>query len=119
MLRGIVNGWWKSVRNSFKEMPNATIWETFKKQFRWKSIPIMCEGKKQNEFLTLQHNQMTMVVYVHTFLQLSKYVEDLINIEEKKVGRCIDGFNPAYVEHVLAFKRPDTFDDPIDSAFSA
>ena len=48
-----------------------------------------------------------MADYVHTFLQLSKYAEDLINTE-KKVDRFIDGVNPAYVEHVVAFRRPKT-----------
>lgn len=62
---------------------------------------------------------MTMAVYVHTFLRLSKYAEDLINTEEKKVDRCIDGLNVAYMEHVVALKRPDTFDDAVESAFSA
>ena len=33
MLRGIANVRWKSMRNSFKEMLNATIWNTAKKQF--------------------------------------------------------------------------------------
>ena len=56
---------------------------------------------------------------VHTFLQLSKYAEDLINTEEKKVDRFIDGMNPAYVEHVVAFKRPETFDDAVDRGFSS
>ena len=31
MLLGTTNTWWKSVRNSFKVMPNTNIWETFKK----------------------------------------------------------------------------------------
>ena len=48
---------------------------------------------------------MTMAEYVHSFSQLFKYAEDLINIEEK-VDRFIGGMNPVYVEHVVAYKRP-------------
>lgn len=59
-----------------------------------------------------------MAVYVHTFLQLSKYIEDSINTNEK-----VDGFshdmNPTYVELVVAFKWLKTFDDAVDKAFSA
>ena len=119
MFREAANIWWKSVREPFKTMPNATVWEAFKKQFRRKYIPDHVRRKKQNEFLTLQQNQMTMAEYVHMFSQLSKYAEDLINTEEKKVDRFIGGLNPIYVEHVVAYKRPETFDDAVDWGFSA
>ena len=60
-----------------------------------------------------------MAEYIHTFLQLATYAEDLINTEENKVDRFIDGMNLEYMEHVVAFKRPETFDDAVDRGFSA
>ena len=35
------------------------------------------------------------------------------------MDRFIDGMNLAYVEYVVAFKRPNTFDDAEDKAFLA
>ena len=34
MLCGVDMDWWKSVRDAYKTMPNATIWTTFQDQFR-------------------------------------------------------------------------------------
>ena len=56
MFREATNIWWKSVREPFKTMPNATVREAFKKQFRMKYILDHVRTKKQNEFLTLQQN---------------------------------------------------------------
>ena len=46
MFREAASIWWKSVREPFKTMPNATIWEAFKKQFRRKYIPDHVRRKK-------------------------------------------------------------------------
>ena len=39
MLRGLAKTWWKSVRDAFKAMSAADIWENFKKQFQRKFVP--------------------------------------------------------------------------------
>ena len=60
-----------------------------------------------------------MSVYVHTFLQLSKYAIDLVNTEAKKVKRFLQGLNPTYKKMVVASNKPTTFDDAVDRAFTA
>ena len=50
MLQGVANVWWKSVRNSYKTMPNVTIWEMFKKQFRRKFILDHVHRKRKQSF---------------------------------------------------------------------
>ncbi|RWR86324.1 reverse transcriptase [Cinnamomum micranthum f. kanehirae] len=62
---------------------------------------------------------MTVTVYVHTFIPLSKYAKDLIDTEEKKIKRFINGLNPAYKKMVLASQMPMHFDDAVDRAYTA
>ena len=66
----------------------------------------------------MHKNQMTVVVYVHSFLQLSKFVEELINTEEKKVKRFTGGLKPMYKDHVVTFQSLATFDDALDRAYT-
>lgn len=54
MLRGDAKVWWKSMRDSYKVMPNATIWETFQEWFRRKFIPDHVYRKKEEEFVALK-----------------------------------------------------------------
>ena len=112
--------WRKSVRNSYKTMPNATG-DVQENSSVGNLYSIMCI---EAEFLALQKNQMTVVVNVHTFLQLSKFAEELINKEEKKEKRFIGGLKPMYKDHVVTFQRLDTcwiatFDDALDRAYTA
>lgn len=74
--------------------------------------------KTEEEFISLKQNQMTVATYVHTFLQLSKFAKDLVDTKEKKVKRFIGGLHPMYEEHVVMYKRPETFDDVVDRAYA-
>ena len=62
---------------------------------------------------------MTVAVYVYTFLQLSGYAIDLVDTEEKRLKRFINGLNPVYKKIVVACQKPTTFDDAIDRAYTA
>ena len=59
-----------------------------------------------------------MSAYVHTFLQLSKYVDDLVSTEAKKLKRLLNGLNPLYKKMVVASNKPTTFDDVVDRALT-
>lgn len=107
------------MRESYKEMANEAIWETFKKQLQRKFISDHVHQKKEDEFLALKQNQMSVATYVHTFLQLTKFTEDLVNTEEKKVKRFVGGLHTLYEEHVVVCMRPETFNDVVDSAYTA
>lgn len=61
---------------------------------------------------------MTVAVYVHTCLQLSKYATDPIDIETKKVKRFINSLNPAYRKMVVAGQKPTLFDDAVDKGYA-
>ena len=62
---------------------------------------------------------MTVAVYVHTFLQLSKYATDLIETEEKKIKWFINGLNPAYKNMVMTGQKPTLFGDAVDKVYMA
>ena len=61
---------------------------------------------------------MTVAMYTHTFLQLSKFAKELVDTEAK-VKRFIGGLHPTYEEHVVMYKRPETFNEAIDKAYTA
>lgn len=102
MLRRVTNVWWKSARESYNKAPNETEWETFKNQFCKKFIPDDVHRKKEEEFLALKHNQMSVAVHVHAFLQLSKFAKDMVDTKEKKVKRFVGGLHPLYEEDAMA-----------------
>ena len=118
MLRGGAKTWWKSIKDTLLAAPGDDIWESFKEQFERKFVPDHVR-QKESEFLNLKQGQMTVSVYVHTFLQLSKYATDLVDTEEKKVKRFLHGLNPTYKKTVLASNKPNTFSDAINRAFTA
>ena len=59
-----------------------------------------------------------MSVYVHTFLQLSRYATDLVDTKEKKVKRFLHGLNLTYKKMVMASNKPTTFGEAVDRAFT-
>ena len=71
---------------------------------------------KEEEFIALKKNQMAVAIYIHTFLQLFKFGKELVDIEAKKVKIFIGSLHPMYEEHVVMYKRPETFDDTVDTA---
>ena len=106
------------MRDAYKVMPNATIWTTFQDQFRHQFISDHIYRKKEEEFETLKQNQMTVAVYLLTFLQLSKFAKDLVDTEAKKIKRFVGGLHPMYEEHVVMYKRLETFDDAVDRKYT-
>ncbi|XXG69580.1 hypothetical protein AAC387_Pa06g2404 [Persea americana] len=119
MLREVAKTWWKIVSEAISKLPEVMIWETFKQQFQRKFVPEHVRQKKEAEFLHLKQGQLTVSAYVHTFLQLSKYATDLVDTEDKKVKRFLNGLNPTYKKMVLVSNKPVTFDDAIDRAYIA
>ena len=99
-------------------MPEANLWETFKQQFQRKFVSEHVRQKKEAEFLHLKQGQLTVSTYVHTFLYLSKYATDLVDTEDKKVNKFLNGLNPTYKKIVLASKKPTTSDDAVDGAYT-
>ena len=119
MLRVRAKTWWKSISDTLLAAPGDHIWEYFKEQFQRKFVPDHVRQKKESGFLNLKQGQMTVSIYVHTFLQLSKNAIDLVDTEEKKVKRFLHGLNPTYKKMVLASNKPNTFSDAVDKAFTA
>ena len=68
--------------------------------------------------LEFEQGQMTVAMYMHTFLQLSEYSTDLMDTEVKKVRRFINGLNPTYKKIIVACQKPTKFDDVVDRAYT-
>ena len=94
VLRGVANVWWKSVKDALLAIPEAEMWEAFKRQFERKFVPEHVQQNKESEFMHPKQGQMSVSAYVHTFLQLAKYAPDLVDTEEKKVKRFLNDLNP-------------------------
>ena len=118
MLREVAKTWRKSVSEATSKLSEAMIWETFKQQFQRKFVPEHVRQKKESEFLHLKQGQLIVAAYVHTILQLSKYATDLVDTEDRKVKRFLNGLNPTYKKMLLA-NKPTTINDVVDRAYMA
>jgi hypothetical protein len=62
----------------------AITWNEFKARFRTHYVPRGTMKLKRKEFADLKQGVMTVNVYLNSFIQLSMYAPDDINIDEKK-----------------------------------
>ena len=107
------------MRDAYKVMPNAIIWETFQEQFHRKFFPDHVYQRKEEEIIALKQNQMTEAIFLHTFFQLAKFSKDLVDAEAKKIKRLVGGLHPMYEKDVVMYRRPETFDDAVDRTYTA
>jgi hypothetical protein len=65
----------------------------FKAHFRTHYVPHGTMKLKKKEFADLKHGGMTVNEYLNSFIQLSRYAPDDINIDEKKQDVFLNGLN--------------------------
>jgi hypothetical protein len=82
-LFGSTADWWEMYRNSHPNV-GAITWDEFKAQFRTHYVPLGTLKLKKKEFSKLQQGRMTVNEYRNQFTQLSRYVPDDVNTDEKK-----------------------------------
>jgi hypothetical protein len=72
---------------------DAITWNEFKAHFRTHYVPRGTMKLKRKEFTDLKQGGMTVNEYLNSFIQLSRYAPDDINMDEKKHDVFLNGLN--------------------------
>jgi hypothetical protein len=91
-LYGIVANWWEMYCNTHVNI-DAITWNEFKAHFYTHYVPHGTMKLKRKEFAGLKQGGMTVNEYLNSFIQLSRYVPDDINTDEKKQDLLLNGLN--------------------------
>ena len=60
---------------------------------------------------------MTVFQYVTKFERLSRYAPELVDIEEKKVTKFLEGLNPVLEQHATGVVLPAPFQEAVKRAY--
>jgi hypothetical protein len=91
-LYGTAANWWETYCNTHANIDTIT-WNEFKAHFRTHYVPRGTMKLKRNEFADLKQGGMTVNEYLNSFIQLSTYAPNDINIDEKKQDVFLSGLN--------------------------
>jgi hypothetical protein len=91
-LYGTAANWWETYYNAHVNVDTIT-WNEFKACFRTHYVPSGTMKLKKKEFIDLKQGGMTVNEYLNSFIQLSRYAPDDINMEEKKQDMFLNGLN--------------------------
>jgi hypothetical protein len=91
-LYGTAANWWEAYCNTHVNI-NAITWNEFKARFRTHYVPHGTMKLKRKEFADRKQGGMTVNEYLNSFIQLSRYASDDINMDEKKQDVFLSGLN--------------------------
>jgi hypothetical protein len=82
-LFGTTPNWWETYCNTHNNVDSIT-WNEFKAHFHNHYVPHGTMKLKKKEFADLKQGSMTVNEYLNSFIWLSRYAHNDINIDEKK-----------------------------------
>jgi paraquat-inducible protein B len=91
-LFGTTANWWETYCNTHADVDSIT-WNRFKARFRNHYVPHGTMKLKKKEFTDLKQGSMMMNEYPNSFIQLSRYATEDINIDEKKHDTFLEELN--------------------------
>nr|XP_027101208.1 uncharacterized protein LOC113720729 [Coffea arabica] len=90
-------------------------WENFTSEFTEKFLPPLIQEKREDEFIKLKQEALSVVEYAGKFTKLSKYAPELVVNERKRIKRFMQGLNVKFQEG-LAAAQISTFTEPLEKA---
>jgi hypothetical protein len=91
-LEGLTADWWDAYVEGHEE-PKSINWQEFKSSFRSHHVPLGVMKLKKKEYEDLKQGSITMSECVTHFTQLSRYVPDNMDPNEKKQDWFLHGLN--------------------------
>jgi hypothetical protein len=91
-LYGTAANWWETYCNTYANV-DTIIWNKFKSHFRTHYVPRGTMKLKKKEFADLKQGSMAVNEYLNSFIKLSRYAPDDINIDEKKQDMFLNRLN--------------------------
>ncbi|KAK1351414.1 hypothetical protein POM88_054387 [Heracleum sosnowskyi] len=89
LLKGEEDYWWEAKKNL--ETDAIITWERFNKLFLDKYFSRFMENQMELKFLELKQNNLTVAEYEDEFTELSRFVPEFVNMEDKKSRRFQQG----------------------------
>ena len=105
LLKGEANFWWESKKNL--EGEGVITWERFSKLFLDKYFPKYMEGQMELKFLELKQNNLSVAEYEAKFTELSRFVPEFVNTEEKRARRFQQGLKQWIQNRIAVFELTD------------
>ena len=93
----------------YQNIAHDTAWITFKEQFTEKYVPTHIKRQLAVEFQLLKQGDMTFLHYVTKFKRLSCHALELVNTEDKKIIKFLEGLNPILEQHATGVVLAATF----------
>ncbi|WP_198155512.1 retrotransposon gag family protein, partial [Candidatus Burkholderia verschuerenii] len=91
LLEGSAEAWWRVTEQKWVQTAVQRSWQAFRTEFEAKYIPKVVREKRGEEFLHFKQNNLTVSQYEGNFTRLSKYAPELVNTEEKRRWRFVQG----------------------------
>ena len=105
MVKREANFWWESKKNL--EGEGVVTWERFSKLFLDKYFPKYMESHMELKFLELKQNNLSVAEYEAKFMELSRFVPEFVNIEEKRARRFQQGLKQWIQNRIDVFELTD------------
>ena len=115
-LTGSADFWWEARRKVLTpdQLANMT-WEQFKTSVYDKYIPKSYRKKKEMEFYNLKQGKMSATEYDRVFCEMSRYVPDQVDTEEKMAEKFRTGLRYE-IRMALASHRGLTYPESLSRA---
>ncbi|XP_074346902.1 uncharacterized protein LOC141685712 [Apium graveolens] len=101
-LKGESNYWWESAKAL--ESTEVITWDRFKRMFLDKYFPRYMQTQMEMKLFELKQENMTVGEYEKKFTELSRFVGEYVDSEEKRAKRFQQGLKPWLRSHVVAFE---------------
>lgn len=105
LLKGEANYWWEAKKNT--ETDAIVTWERFKQLFLEKYFPRFMRTQMDLKFLELKQNNMSVADYEAKFTELSRFVPEFVDTEEKKANRFQQGLKQWIQNRVAILELTD------------
>ncbi|XP_027150353.1 uncharacterized protein LOC113750591 [Coffea eugenioides] len=107
-FEGSTRAWWNVIRIKWKKERTAWIWLNFVREFNKKYLPPIIQEKRKDDFIRLSQRALSVFEYETQFIKLSKFAHELVETEQRRVRRVVQGFN-VEIHEALAAAQINTF----------
>lgn len=101
-LKSEANYWWESAKAL--EQGDLVSWERFTELFLGKYFPKYMQGQMELKFLELKQENLSVSEYERKFIELSRFVPEYVDSDEKRAKRFQQGLKPWIRSRVALFE---------------
>ncbi|XP_074351340.1 uncharacterized protein LOC141690434 [Apium graveolens] len=101
-LKGESNYWWETAKAL--EAAEVITWDRFKRIFLDKYFPCYMQTKIEMKFFGLKQDNRTIGKYEKKFIELSRFVGEYVDSQQKRAKRFQQRLKPWIRSHVAAFE---------------